>query len=182
MGLEFRNPTLDELRDAVDVVSTAFLDRPDLDRLAAATRTTWDPARTWTALDGARTVGVWRSWPTELTVPGGARLPAAAVGPVTVLPTHRRRGAFTGMTAKAHGGLRELGEVASLLYASEWRIYGRVGYGSATRQVDWTILTEPAGGVHGQAAGSIELIAPGSARPVIEPIFETWRQRQAGEI
>ncbi|MDQ3407164.1 MAG: hypothetical protein M3472_03280 [Chloroflexota bacterium] len=34
-------------------------------------------------------VGTTRSWASDLTVPGGARLPAAAVAGVTVRATHR---------------------------------------------------------------------------------------------
>jgi predicted acetyltransferase len=182
MPLDIRTATVDEFKPAVDVVSTAFLDRPDLERLLAGVRDGWEPRRTWVAVDGETICGVWRSWPTELTVPGGASLPSAAVGPVTVLPTHRRRGAFAGMTAAAHAGLRELGEVASLLYASEWGIYGHVGYGPATRRTDWTIRTIPARGVHGVPVGTVELVPPVEARDVLIGIFETWRARQAGEI
>ena len=39
--------------------------------------------------------GTFRSWATELTVPGGAALPASAIAAVTVRPTHRRRGILT---------------------------------------------------------------------------------------
>ena len=182
MSLEFRTATLDELAGAVDVVSTAFLDRPDLERLATSVRETWDLDRTWIARDGDLTCGVWRSWATEITVPGGVQLPAAAVGPVTVLPTHRRRGAFKGMTAGAHAGIRDMGDAMALLNASEWGIYGRYGYGPATRRVDWTIRTVPAGGVHGTPAGTVELVAPAKARDILGPIFEAWRVRQPGEI
>ena len=44
MSLEFRTATVDEFAGAIDVVSTAFLDRPDLDRLSASVRETWDPS------------------------------------------------------------------------------------------------------------------------------------------
>ena len=168
MSLEFRTATIDELAGAVDVVSTAFLDRPDLDRLATSVRETWDLDRTWIARDGDLTCGVWRSWATEITVPGGAQLPAAAVGPVTVLPTHRRRGAFKGMTAGAHASIRDMGDAMALLNASEWGIYGRYGYGPATRRVDWTIRTVPAGGIHGQPAGTVELVPPAEARETLD--------------
>lgn len=182
MSLEIRTATVDELVGAIDVVSTAFLDRPDLERLGSSVRDNWDTTRTWIARDGDATVGVWRSWPTELTVPGGATLPAGAVGPVTVLPTHRRRGAFAAMTARGHAGMRELHEAASLLYASEWGIYGRYGYGPATRKTDWTIKTEAVGGVRGTPSGTIELIPPTASKAVLLEVFEAWRPRRAGEI
>ena len=79
----------------------------------------------------ARICGTFRSWASELTVPGGARLPAAAVSAVCVLPTHRRRGIMRSMVAAEHGAARERGEAFGLLYAAEYPIYGRFGYGPA---------------------------------------------------
>jgi predicted acetyltransferase len=184
MTFEIRHVDLSEMRDALDVVSTAFLDRPDLDALATAEAKTWTPERTWIALDGARVVGVFRSWLTEMTVPGGARLSAAAVGPVTVLPTHRRRGILRGLAAAEDLAIRERGEAFSLLHASEYGIYGRYGYGPATRDQEWTIRTDASGGVHGTPSGSVELLAPKdpATKPVVKGVYDTWRRRQAGEI
>jgi predicted acetyltransferase len=184
MPIEIRNADPSEYREAVEVVATAFLDRPDIDRLADAVRSSWIPARTWIALDGGKIAGVFRSWPTELTVPGGGRLPVAAVGPVTVLPTHRRRGILRGLAAADDRAIRVRGEAAALLHASEFGIYGRYGYGPATRSTDWTIRTIAAGGVHGTPKGSIELLPPTdqATRDTLKAVFEAWRARQAGEI
>ena len=72
MGIEIRNAAPDEFAAAIDVISTAFLERPDPGAVAASVAETWDPARTWVAFDGDRACGTFRSWPTRLTVPGGA--------------------------------------------------------------------------------------------------------------
>src|SRR5436305_14436492 len=120
MSTEFRTADLSEYREALRVVSTAFLDHPDLDALTESVKGTWDPARTWIAVDGGRIVGVYRSWLTELTVPGGALVPAAAVGPVTVLPTHRRRGILRGLAAAEDRAIRERGEPVASLHASAY--------------------------------------------------------------
>ena len=53
--------------------------------------------RTWGAFDGDRVVGTLRSWPCEITVPGGAAVPVAALTNVTVSATHRRRGLLNRM-------------------------------------------------------------------------------------
>ena len=76
-------------------------------------------------------VGVSRTYSFELTMPGGAMLPAAAVSWVSVLPTHRRRGVLTQMMAAMHDDARERDEPAAILTASESSIYGRFGYGVA---------------------------------------------------
>ena len=77
MGIEIRNAAPEEYEAAIDVMSTGFLERPDVGAVAAAVAETWEPSRTWVAFDGDRACGTFRSWPTRLTVPGGAssRLP-----------------------------------------------------------------------------------------------------------
>ena len=91
MGIAIRNAAPEEYQAAIDVISTAFLERPDLRAVAESVVQTWDPERTWVAFDGARACGTFRSWGTQLTVPGGVTLPAAAVSAVKVLHSHRRR-------------------------------------------------------------------------------------------
>jgi predicted acetyltransferase len=86
------------------------------------------------------------------------------------------------MLAAEHAAIRERGEALGLLYASEYPIYGRFGYGMAARQATWTLDTA-ATGFHGPMAGSVELVAPSEAsRDTIRAVFETWRVRQPGEI
>src|SRR4051794_40068728 len=97
MSIEIRHPTADELPGLMRAMGAAFLDAVDPDQRAAFVREYWDLERVWTGADGDRLVGSFRSWPTELTVPGGALLPASAVTAVTVQPTHRRRGILSGM-------------------------------------------------------------------------------------
>jgi predicted acetyltransferase len=182
MGIDIRNAAPGEYQAAIDVISTGFLERPDLRAVAESVAETWESARTWVAFDGDRACGTFRSWPTRLTVPGGAELPAAAVSAVTVLPSHRRRGILTGMAAKEHAALVERGECIGLLYASEYPIYGRFGYAPGTRTTDWVITTR-ATGLRGTPAGIVELATPGEAtRDILKGVFEAWRTRQAGEI
>ncbi|MGH2782732.1 MAG: GNAT family N-acetyltransferase, partial [Thermoleophilaceae bacterium] len=51
--------------------------------------------RTLAAFDEGEIVGTGRLYSFELTLPGGALVPVAAVSWVAVLPTHRRRGILT---------------------------------------------------------------------------------------
>ena len=140
MSIEIRHPGDDEMPAFIEALQTGFLERHgDVTRIADEMRPIWDLDRVWAAVDGDRICGTYRSWATELTVPGGAQLPAAAVAAVTVLPTHRRRGILRAMSAAEHGAIRERGEVFAVLHAAEWPIYGRFGYGPATTEAAWTL-------------------------------------------
>ena len=182
MGIEIRNAVPAEYTALVEAMTTGFLERPDVARIARAVETWWEPSRTWAAFDGDRVCGTFRSWQTELTVPGLARLPAAAVAGVTVLPTHRRRGILRRMTAAEHAAIRERGEAVGLLYASEYPIYGRFGYGPACRVTTWTLDVRGTA-FHGEPVSGVELVTPSAAaRDEIIGVYEAGRVRQPGEI
>lgn len=182
MSIEIRHPDEADYPAVVETVSTAFLERPDIARTAAQLAAEWDAGRTWLATDGPVIAGTFRSWATEITVPGLQRLPAAAVAAVTVLPTHRRRGILTRMAAAEHAAVRERGEAMALLYASEFPIYGRFGYGSATRLSSWVIDPLHTGIVPGEGTG-VELVrATPELRDEVAALFEAWRVRQVAEL
>ncbi|GAA2085681.1 GNAT family N-acetyltransferase [Kitasatospora saccharophila] len=104
----------------------------------------------WRRLIGVeRTLAVWSdgqlvggggSFDFRLVVPGGAVVPAAGVAAVGVLPTHRRRGALTALMRGQLDGVRAAGEPLAVLTASEPVIYGRFGYGPATRKAAVSML------------------------------------------
>lgn len=73
-----------------------------------------------------------------LTVPGGS-IPAAGVTWVGVAPTHRRRGIVSRLLRDQLRDLHENGEGVATLWASEPGIYGRFGYGIASRKVGVTV-------------------------------------------
>ena len=84
------------------------------------------------AWDGDRIVGGAGAFTYRLSVPGGS-IPAGGVTVVGVLPTHRRRGVLTAMMRAQLADSRARGEAAAYLWASEATIYGRFGYGLASR-------------------------------------------------
>lgn len=86
------------------------------------------PDRGLLARENGATAGGCCSFPFELTTPGG-RLKTAGVTMVGVQPTHRRRGVLSAMMKRQLHDMRERGEAAGYLWASEERIYGRFGYG-----------------------------------------------------
>ena len=182
MTSEIRRIRDDELPAFIESMSAGFLERPDVAKVAEQVKPFWDLDRTWAAYDEARIVGTFRTWATELTVPGCARLSGAAVTNVTVLPTHRRRGLLSAMVAAEHGAIRERGEAVGLLWASEYPIYGRFGYGPGCRDTILSIETKRTS-FHGEAAGRVELAEPdATSRDAIKAVFEAWRVRQPGEI
>lgn len=79
--------------------------------------------------------------------------------------------------------MRERGEPLAVLLASEWPIYGRFGYGPATRSATLAIETVRAQVVAPPASGSVELVVGSSeiAR-AMAAVHDAARRRRAGEI
>lgn len=180
--IDVRRVRDEELVAFVDALSTGFLERPAVARIADELRPIWDLDRTWAAFDGDRICGTFRSWPSELTVPGGVRLPASAVSSVTVRPTHRRRGILRSMIGAEHRAMRDQGETVGLLHASEYPIYGRFGYGVACREATWTLDTG-ATAFHGEPVGSVDLVTiDTTALETVKGVFDAWRAQTPGEI
>ncbi len=91
------------------------------------------PERYLAAFEGDRIVGGNASIGVELTVPGGARVPTCAVSGVGVVPGATRQGIATRLMRRQLDDAKERGEPLAVLHASEAAIYGRYGFGMATR-------------------------------------------------
>ena len=143
-----------------------------------------DEARLMGAFDESRVVGTFRSFSTELTVPGGRTETVAGVTNVGVQATHRRRGILRSMMARDLRADVDRGECAAILIASEYPIYGRYGFGPATEHATWTF--DKAGSVFATpldpAVAEVEAISPVEARAILPDIYERYRCRQPGEI
>src|SRR3954451_377640 len=75
--------------------------------------------RTLVAVDGGEVVGSASAFTMDMTVPGGACVPTAAVTWVGVMPTHRRRGILRQLMARQLDDLSDRGESLAALSASE---------------------------------------------------------------
>ncbi len=182
MAIEVRPVHDDELREFINTVSAGFLEHIDADKVTEEVRPLWDLDRTRAAFADGRMCGTFRTWATELTVPGGQRLPAAAVSSVAVLPTDRRRGILRAMVESEHDAIRQRDEAFGLLYASEYLIYGRFGYGPGVREATLTLDTRRTS-FHPASSGRVELVKPDAdAIAPLKDVFEQWRHRQPGEI
>src|ERR1700760_1755881 len=77
------------------------------------------PERSLAVRDRDRVVATAGSYAFDLTVPGGARVPMAAVAMVTVHPTNRRRGVLRSLMAARLDDVAGRGEPLAGLTASE---------------------------------------------------------------
>lgn len=123
---------------------TGFLngsDRPTEEEVAVRRELIGDLGRTQGAFDPrtGRCVGTFRAFAQEMTMPGGAVLPTAAVTNVSVSPTHRRTGLLRHMMERALTEAKDRGEVFSTLVAAEYPLYGRFGYGPASWVAEWEV-------------------------------------------
>ena len=88
--------------------------------------------RTLAAFDGPAIIGVAAVFSFRMSVPG-AIMPAAGVTAVSVLPSYRRRGVLRSLMTRQLGDIHDRGEAIAALWASESGIYGRFGYGAASK-------------------------------------------------
>jgi predicted acetyltransferase len=178
-------------------IDVRAIDASELDAMIAAdqrgfgavmtnTSRSWAEAeldRTRVAFDDGAIVGVSRTYSFDITVPGGALVPAAAVSWVSVVPTHRRRGILTRMMGAMHDDARERGEPVAILTASESSIYGRFGYGVAA----WRLgITAPRAHVDFASdlgtSGSMRMLSRSDAEVVVPRIYDDARRLRAGMV
>ncbi|QXE36132.1 GNAT family N-acetyltransferase [Streptomyces sp. GMY02] len=187
MSLEVRTVTASEYPDWHRALNTGFL-RPPVgqDDVIAARLAHGDLERTRGAFDNGRCVATFRSFAQELTVVGGATLPADAVTNVTVSPTHRRRGLLGRMMAADLTAAKERGDAVATLISAEYPIYGRYGFGPAASTAEWEIDVartglDPrwSGPVDG---GRIDLADTGDVRKLGPELYERFRSRQPGAV
>ncbi len=174
--------SLDELQEALRPISHYFGSEatPEgTERLAQ-----WlELDRMHAAVVGHRIVGGAGAFTFDVSVPGGGLVPTAGVSVVGVLPTHRRRGVLTAMMRAQLADASERGDVLAYLWASESTIYGRYGYGLASRIGEMTLAHErTAFASPFEQRAEVRLVAAGEAASVFPPLYEAARQRRAGMI
>ncbi|MGH3437612.1 MAG: GNAT family N-acetyltransferase [Sciscionella sp.] len=152
--LQIRLLAEDEWRAASTLFSATLHSAPVDDAGWPQVRGRYQPDRSFGAFEGTVLVGTARSFDAELTVPGGAHLPMAAVSDVGVRADRTRRGVLTAMMRAQLASVAEHAVPVASLRASEAVIYGRFGYGVASRARSLTLdprrvtlsATSPVGG------------------------------------
>ncbi|WP_371497888.1 GNAT family N-acetyltransferase [Kitasatospora sp. NBC_00374] len=187
--IEIRAVTAEELPDWDRAIARGFL-RPHLEPGLDWRRLLFEPGRSLGAFDtsegGDRCVATFRSFDSELTVPGGATLPVDAITSVTVTATHRRRGLLTAMMDHDLAAARERGSAAAILIAAEYNIYGRYGFGPATQAQGLRIDLTRSGGLRAGLpvpdGGRIDFVDMADLRKLGGDLHERWRRTQPGAI
>ena len=123
----------DDFRAAHTLFRAALHQPPAPDARWELASVSFLPGRVFGAYSEGRLAGTTMSMPLPMTVPGGAVLPSAAVTRVGVRADHTRRGALTALMHEQLAAFAAAGEPLASLRASEYPIYGRYGYGVATR-------------------------------------------------
>lgn len=170
----------DDLRAAHTLFAGSIQhDGVDDDRWPAV-RATCHPGRTIGVADGGALIGTATAFPTRTAVPGGAALDTAAVTRVGVRADHTRRGVLSAMMRAQLDDVAARGEPLASLRASEARIYGRFGYGVATRGREVSVRT--GGGGHGPGGGAVRLVTGADVVPVLAALHERIALLRSGGI
>src|SRR5215472_642575 len=144
--MHIRTITDGELGDWVVALDASFL-MATPDGAVAFFKEIASPGRSLGAFSAQRCVGTLRSLDLEITVPGGAVVPAEGITSVGVVPDHRRRGLLSRMMRTSLDNAVARGRGLAALIASEYRIYGRFGFGPATSAAEYEIDVRRAGGI-----------------------------------
>ncbi|TQM78499.1 putative acetyltransferase [Saccharothrix saharensis] len=188
--MEIRSTTDEDHGVFIDTLHTAFGRFPET---TADGRGTW-----WSALEpdrgllavtaDGRPVGTAAAYSFELTLPGEVVVPTSGVSAVGVVPTHRRQGVLSAMMRHQLAELRGRGEFLSVLLASEATIYGRFGYGPATRTRRLTVqrhkaaLAASRAGGAGAGSGSVEVMRRAECGELLEQVYDRYRRAQPGAL
>lgn len=170
----------EEFEAFASAVSAAFHDDAGPDELRRV-RAVHEDDRALAVRDEGRIVATASAVTFALTVPGGP-VPMAGVTAVGVRPTHRRRGLLTSLMHTQLEALRDGGEAVAGLWASEARIYGRFGYGLATRVAQLEVRTERASVHPGLDRGglTVDLLRPADALDDLRAVHDAVRPGQPG--
>lgn len=162
------------------IADTYGMDRSEEE--LAYQRAATDLDRTVAAFDDKVPVAGASVYSRVLTVPGAA-VPVAGIASVGVAPTHRRRGILTSIIRKQLTELHEQGlESIAALRPSEAAIYGRYGFGPATRgnqlRCDRRAMRFRPDTDFGD--GTVLLLPRARARPAIEKVYDEARALSVG--
>ncbi|MFF7990354.1 GNAT family N-acetyltransferase [Kitasatospora xanthocidica] len=184
-GLVVRAVSEDEVAAWDRALALGFL-RPHVGAAEDVRRRQWESGRMLAGFDGDRQIATFRSYDAELTVPGGAVITADAVTNVTVSATHRRRGVLSTMMRQDLAAAAERGTAVAILIAAEYNIYGRFGFGPATRGAGWRVdLRRTRGlreGLPGVPGGRIDFVTMAEVRELGPGLHDRWRRTRPGAI
>jgi predicted acetyltransferase len=179
-GITVRPATADDAPAITTLVETSFGTRYDPAEMRGIPLL-FPLENSIVAVEGGEVVGHAQSTTMTVTVPGERTVRVCGIAGVGVAPTHRRRGILRAMYTEQHRRVEAAGLPLTMFTASEGGIYGRFGYGTATR--------ENAVGIDRRFAaflpstpdpGGVTLRPPADLRAAAEAIYDRWRRLVPG--
>ena len=186
-GNDFTLGYLDPARwaDTIEVDRVVFAETPT-PAVAAAEQSVLPADRVLTVTDGdaatGQVVATAGSYRFDLTLPGGTTLPVAGVTNVGVLPTHRRRGLFRRLMVRQHDDIAAEGLAVAVLNASDARIYGRFGYGMASRYAVVRIDTHRSSFATAPPTRNLRLMRSANAGDVVPALYDAAAATRPGTL
>lgn len=141
----------------------------------------YEPGRTLGAFADGEMIGTVQSFPSRLAVPGGAVVRHAAVSRVGVRADWTRRGVLSALQRAQLRAMRSDGDVVATLRASETAIYGRYGYGVATRYRFLRIDRQKAA-PRSRPVGRVRMVESEAGERIARELFEELSPGRAGTI
>ena len=173
----------DDLRAAHTLFRAAMHHPPADDARWQLAGGSFQPGRTFGGYSGGTLVGTTMSTLMPMTVPGGTVLPSAAVTRVGVRADHTRRGALTALMREQLASFAAAGEPIASLRASEYPIYGRFGYGVATRGQEVTVDVRRAAFHPGApASGQVRLVDRADMMTVLPEVYRRIGPGRPGRL
>jgi predicted acetyltransferase len=173
MDIEVRPcASVEELRDSLNAIGHYFGQENTLEDAERFAK--WiEVDRMHAAFDGDLAVGGAGAFSYRMSVPGGHSVGAAGTTVVGVLPTYRRRGVLRSLMRAQLEDARARGEVAAYLWASEATIYGRFGFGLASRMGSITLPRERVRFAQPfEPRGTVRLVDLEEAAKTFPPLYE----------
>lgn len=179
MSHQIRPVAADELDAFRDVLSHAFNEDAlpeETERFAKL----FETERSFAGFDGDEMVATGGTFSLQLTVPGNV-VPAGGTTMIAVKPTHRRRGLLRQMMRYHIDEVHGRGEPLAALWASDTAIYGRFGFGLASRRHEYTIATEHLQ-FHGSspAKGEVRIADMETALPAMMAVYDAVAATRPG--
>ncbi|WP_330228302.1 GNAT family N-acetyltransferase [Nocardia sp. NBC_00508] len=179
-GITIRSATEDDTPAIETLVETSFgtrYDPAELDRVPLL----FPEENSIVAEADGQIVGHVQSTTMTVTVPGERTVQACGIAGVGVAPTHRRRGILRAMYTEQHRRIEAADLPLTMFTASEGGIYGRFGYGTATRENAVTIDRRFAEFLPSAPdPGGVTLPAARDMRGAAESIYDRWRRLVPG--
>ncbi|WP_158842293.1 GNAT family N-acetyltransferase [Saccharothrix deserti] len=141
----------------------------------------YEPGRALGAFADGEMIGTVQSFPSTMAVPGGAVVPHAAVSRVGVRADWTRRGVLSALQREQLRAMRSAGDVVASLRASETVIYGRYGYGVASRYRSLRIDRHHAA-PRTRPAGRVRLVEGEAGERIARELFEELSPGRTGTI